>query len=42
VAKDSAVTVVIEGKRMEPRARRNVAQKSLLRYSSSRRRIRTR
>lgn len=36
VAKDSAVTVVIEGKRMGPRAR-NVAQKSLMRYSSSRR-----
>ncbi len=41
VAKDSAVTVVIEGKRMGPRGR-NVAQKSLTRYSSSRRRIRTR
>jgi 16S rRNA (cytidine1402-2'-O)-methyltransferase len=41
VAKDSAVTVVIEGKRMGSRAH-NDAQKGPLRYSSSRRRIRTR
>jgi 16S rRNA (cytidine1402-2'-O)-methyltransferase len=41
VAKDSAVTVVIEGKRRGSRAY-NDAQKGPLRYSSSRRRIRTR
>ena len=41
VAKDSVVTVVIEGKRMERRTR-NVMQKSLMRYSSSRRRTHTR
>jgi 16S rRNA (cytidine1402-2'-O)-methyltransferase len=41
VGKDSVVTVVIEGKRMGSRAR-NDAQKGPLRYSSSRRRIRTR
>jgi len=41
VAKDSAVTVVIEGKKMGSRAT-DVAQKSVMRYSSSRRRIRTR
>jgi 16S rRNA (cytidine1402-2'-O)-methyltransferase len=40
VAKDSEVTVVIEGKRMGTRAHK--AQKGPLRYSSSRRRIRTR
>jgi 16S rRNA (cytidine1402-2'-O)-methyltransferase len=41
VAKDSAVTVVIEGKRMRSRAHKDT-QKGPLRYSSSRRRIRTR
>ena len=41
VAKDSAVTVVIEGKRMGSRTR-NDAQKGPLRYSSSRRRMSTR
>ena len=41
VAKDSAVTVVIEGKRMGSRAYKDT-QKGPLRYSSSRRRIRTR
>lgn len=41
VAKDSAVTVVIEGKRMGSRAHKDT-QKGPLRYSSSRRRIRTR
>jgi 16S rRNA (cytidine1402-2'-O)-methyltransferase len=41
VAKDSAVTVVIEGKRIGSRAH-NDAQKKSMRYSSSRRRIRTR
>jgi 16S rRNA (cytidine1402-2'-O)-methyltransferase len=41
VAKDSAVTVVIEGKRMGSRVH-NDAQKKSMRYSSSRRRIRTR
>jgi 16S rRNA (cytidine1402-2'-O)-methyltransferase len=41
VANDSAVTVVIEGKRMGSRTR-NDAQKGPLRYSSSRRRMSTR
>ena len=41
VAKDSAVTVVIEGKRMGSRTG-NDAAKGPMRYSSSRRRIRTR
>ncbi|TKB58773.1 MAG: rRNA small subunit methyltransferase 1 [Nitrospira sp.] len=41
VAKDSAVTVVIEGRRMGSRAHKDT-QKDPLRYSSSRRRIRTR
>ena len=41
VAKDSAVTVVIEGKRRGSRVH-NDAQKKSMRYSSSRRRMRTR
>jgi 16S rRNA (cytidine1402-2'-O)-methyltransferase len=41
VAKDSAVTVVIEGKRMGSRAHKDT-QKGPLRYSSSRRRMSTR
>jgi 16S rRNA (cytidine1402-2'-O)-methyltransferase len=41
VAKDSSVTVVIEGKRMGSPAHKDT-QKGPLRYSSSRRRIRTR